>query len=294
VSVHLLGVSVTRKGRSITLSLEENDKAQLEAIAYELGMKWGNDPNISRLIKAIARRQLLVFPNNDWSRDRINTLNKARNLLIDAGQIEDALILAHLLLERSEITLPLRQEIKQFIAKPAAPWRIEVERYIRQQQPFQLAYQDAAERVWNFTISYAEIAQHEERQYLDCWCEETEGNRDIAELSHNWYLRFDRMADVAISPIKGPWRGQLDSIPVKLHLYRGLAFAYRSKTEADEVNEWVADLPQVRQVVRRVTNTFWLFREVRRYGPECVILSPDAVRDRFKQELISMMEQYNT
>lgn len=283
---------MTRKGRSITLSLEESDKAQLEAIALELGMKWGEDPNISRLIKAIARRQLLVFPNNNWSRDRINTLNKARNLLMDAGQIADALALAHLLLERSELTVPLRQEIEQFVVQPAAPWRIEVERYIRQQQPFQLAYQDAAERVCHFTIAYAKVTQHEERQYLDCWCEETEGNRDIAELSHNWCLRFDRMTDVAISPIKGHWRSELDAISVELHLQRGLAFAYRSKTEADEVNEWLTDLPQ-RRVVRRVTNTFWFFREVRRYGPDCVILSPDAVRDRFKQELVSMIEQYN-
>lgn len=284
---------MTRKGRSITLSLEESDKTQLESIALELGMKWGDDPNISRLIKAIARRQLSVFPNNDWSRDRINTLNKARNLLIDAGQLEDALILANLLLERSEITIPLRQEIEQFVAKPAASWRIEVERHIRQQQPFQLAYQDAAERIWNFAISYAEITQHEERQYLDCWCEETEGNRDIAELSHNWCLRFDRMADVAISPIKGRWRSRLDSIPVELHLQRGLAFAYRSKTEADEINEWSDSLPQVRRVVRCVTNTFWFFREVRRYGSDCVIVSPDAVRDRFKQELMLTLEQYN-
>lgn len=285
---------MTRKGRSITLSLEESDKAQLETIALELGMMWGDDPNISRLIKAIARRKLLVIPNNDWSRDRINTLNKARNLLIDAGQLEDALILAHLLLERSEITVPLRQEIEQFIAKPAAPWRIEVERYIRQRQPFQIAYQDAAERVWNFTIFCAEITQHEERQYLDCWCEETEGNRDIAELTHNWCLRFDRMADVAISPIKGRWRSRLDSIPVELHLQRGLAFAYRSKTEADDINEWLTTSPQVKRVVRRMTNTFWFFREVRRYGSDCVIVSPDGVRDRFKQELISMIEQYDS
>ncbi|HEY9663776.1 MAG TPA: WYL domain-containing protein, partial [Allocoleopsis sp.] len=186
---------MTRKGRSITLSLEESDKAQLEAIALELGMKWGDDPNISRLIKAIARRQLSVFPNNDWSRDRINTLNKARNLLVDAGYIEDALILAHLLLERSEITLPLRQEVEQFIAKPVAPWRLEVERYIRQQQPFQLAYQDAADRVWNFTIAYAVVNPHEDRQYLDCWCQETEGNQDLPELTHNWCFRFDRIPE---------------------------------------------------------------------------------------------------
>lgn len=285
---------MTRKGRSITLSLEESDKVQLEAIALELGMMWGDEPNISRLIKAIARNQLSVFPNNNWSRDRVNTLNKARNLLVDVGQLEDALILAHLLLERSEITIPLRQEIEQFIERPAAPWRIQVERYIRQQQPFQLAYQDAAERVWNFIIFYADITQHEDRLYLDCWCSETEGNQDIAELSHNWCLRFDRMVDVALSPIKGRWRSRLDSIPVELHLHRGLAFAYRSKTDADEVNEWLSDPPQVRRVVRQVTNTFWFFREVRRYGSACVIVSPDAVRDRFKQELLLMIEQYNS
>lgn len=285
---------MTRKGRSITLSLEESDKAQLEAIALELGMKWGDDPNISRLIKAIARRQLLVFPNNDWSRDRINTLNKARNLLVDAGQVEDALIVAHLLLERSELTIPLRQEIEQFIAKPAALWRIQVERYIRQRRPFRLAYQDAAERVWNFTIFYAEIAQHEERQYLDCWCTEVEGNRDIAELSHNWCLRLDRMADVAISPIQERWRSQLDFIPVELHLLHGLAFAYRTKTEADEANEWLTDPPQVRRVVRRVTSTFWFFREVLRYGKDCRIVSPDGVRDRFEQELLAMLQLYRS
>jgi hypothetical protein len=285
---------VTRKGRSITLSLEESDKAQLEAIALELGMKWGDDPNISRLIKAIARRQLLIFPNNDWSRDRINTLNKARNLLIDAGYIEDALILAHLLLERSELTLPLRQEIEQFVAKPAALWRIEVERYMRQQQPFRLAYQDATERVSHFTIYYAEPVQHEERQYLDCWCEETEENRDVPELVHNWCLRFDRIpSEASVAPVKGRWRSQLDSILVELHLLGRLASAYQTKTEADEVNEWLTDPPQVRRVVRRVTNTFWFFREVRRYGSECVIIAPQEVRNRFKQELLDLCRAYD-
>jgi hypothetical protein len=284
---------VTRKGRSITLSLEESDKAQLEAIALELGMKWGDEPNISRLIKAIARRQLSVFLNNDWSRDRINTLNKARNLLIDAGHIEDALILAHLLLERSETMLPLRQEIEQFIARPAAPWRIEVNRYIRQQQPFQLAYQDAAGRVWNFTISYAKATPHEDRQYLDCWCKETDGNQDLPALAHNWCLRFDRIPEAAVSPIKGRWQGELDSLPIEMHLLRGLAFAYRTKTDSDEINEWHPQLPQVRRVVRRVTSTFWFFREVRRYGKDCIIVSPNEVRDRFKQELLAMVEQYN-
>lgn len=284
---------MTRKGQAITLSLDKKDKAELESLAREMGMMWGDAPNISRLIQAIARRRLSVFPNHDWSQERINTLNKARNLLIDAGFIEDALLLAHLLLDRGELTIPLRQELEQFVAKPVPTWRIEIVRYIRQQQPFQLAYQDAANRIWNFTIRSAEIVQHEERQYLDCWCQETEGNLDLPALSHNWSLRLDRIPEVALSPIKATWKPELDAIAVELHLLRGLAFAYRTKTGTDSVNEWLTDPPQIRRVVRRVTNTFWFFREIRRYGKDCVIISPDEVRDRFKQELLAMLEQYS-
>jgi hypothetical protein len=60
-------VTVNKKSRAINLSVSETDKAQLEKIALEFGMMWGNRPNISKLVEAIARRQLLIAPNNDWS-----------------------------------------------------------------------------------------------------------------------------------------------------------------------------------------------------------------------------------
>ncbi|MBO1047505.1 MAG: WYL domain-containing protein [Dolichospermum sp. DEX182a] len=57
---------MSRKGQSITLSVSERDKAELEAIpterfaiALEFGMMWGEDPNISKLIKAIAQHELI-------------------------------------------------------------------------------------------------------------------------------------------------------------------------------------------------------------------------------------------
>lgn len=280
---------MTRKGKSITLSLAENDKAQLEAIALELGMKWGDDPNISRLVKAIARRQLVVAPNHDWTIDRINALNRARLALVDAGQLDMAVAIAELLQERSELSIPLRHELGQFVSKPAAFWRLEIDRYIRRQHPFQLSYQDAAERIWNFTIRYAAITNHEKRQYLDCWCEQTEGNRDLPDLAHNWCLRLDRIPEAAISPINGRWRSSLDVLDVELHLLRGLAFAYQAKPN-DLVNEWM-DQPQLR-VVRRVTNTFWFFREILVYGEDCVVVSPAAVRDRFRQKVQALFNQY--
>jgi predicted DNA-binding transcriptional regulator YafY len=283
---------MSRKGQSITLSISERDKAQLEAIALELGMKWGDRPNISKLVEAIARRQLLVFPNNDWSETRIRALERSISALTDIGQIEQARIVAELLLERSELSLPLRAEIERFLQNLPPPWRLEIDRYILREQPFQLTYQDAADRLWNFTVRYAKVTPHEKRQYLDCWCEETEGNQDIDDLQHNWCLRLDRIQEAAVTPVEGQWLPSLDQIEVEMHLLKGLAFGYRAKPE-DCANDWLLDQPRVRRVVRKVSNTFWFFREIAPYWDDCVIVSPDSLRDRIKQKLRLQCQQYD-
>lgn len=284
---------MSRKGQSITLSVSERDKAQLEAIALELGMKWGDRPNISKLVEAIARRQLLIAPNNNWSLDRIRALKRAMDGLIDLGETEQAEILANLLLERGELSLPLRTEIESCLLTMRSHWRTEIDRYILRQQPFQLTYQDAAGRLWNFTVRHAKVQLHEKRQYLDCWCEETEGNYDIEELHHNWSLRLERIPEeAAISPVAAKWRSNLDEIEVEMHLSGGLAFAYKAKSE-DIVNNWLPDRQRVRQVVRQVSNTFWFIREVMQYAPDCVVVSPEGVRDRIKQKLINLCRQYD-
>ena len=115
---------MSRKGQSITLSISERDKAQLESLALEFGMNWGDRANISKLVEAIARRQLLIAPNHDWKIERINALNQARAALVDAGKIEAAIAVAQLLLERSELTIPLRSELEQFVAQPIEDWRL--------------------------------------------------------------------------------------------------------------------------------------------------------------------------
>lgn len=282
---------MSRKGQSITLSISDRDKAQLEAIALELGMMWGERPNISKLVLAIARRQVLVFPNNDWSETRIRALERSIYALTDIGQIEQAKIIAELLLERSELSLPLRAEIERFLQNLPPPWRLEIDRYILRQQPFQLTYQDAAERLWNFTVRYAKVNPHEKRQYLDCWCEETEGNQDIDDLHHNWCLRLDRIQDAAVTPIEGQWLLNLDQIEVEMHLLRGLAFAYRAKPE-DIENDWLPDKPRVRRVVRKVSMTFWFLREIAPYWDDYLIVSPESVRSRVTEKLIAMCQNY--
>jgi predicted DNA-binding transcriptional regulator YafY len=282
---------MSRKGQSITLSISDQDKSQLEAIARELGVMRGERPNISALVEAIARQQFLVAPNNNWSENRIRVLTQAVQTLTDTGQIEEAQVIAHLLLERSEVSLPLRKQIERFLKTPPPPWRLEIERYILRQQPFQISYYDAADRFWSFSIRYAQITSHERRQYLDCWCDETEGNQDLPELTHNWCLRLDRIPEAAITPIEGEWHSSLDRIEVEMHLFGGLAFAYQAKLE-DKTNEWLPDTQRIKRVVRSVSNTFWFIREVMQYAPDCVIVAPENVQALIQNKIKALYKNY--
>ncbi|MEM8505495.1 MAG: WYL domain-containing protein [Cyanobacteria bacterium P01_D01_bin.1] len=69
----------------------------------------------------------------------------------------------------------------------------------------------------------------------------------------------------------------------------------RQRRQAEEwvisIGEWLLE-QQVRRVVRRVYSTFWFFREVRRYGPDCEIVGPPDVRDRFIHNLKKTIEIY--
>ncbi len=280
-----------RRGQSVTLSISDSDKAQLEQIAIEHGMTWGDRPNISRLVEAIARRELLIGRNNDWSDDRICALQQAMRSLTDTGQLEEARMIAQLLLERSELMLPLRSEVERLLATPILPWRLELDQYICRQQPFQLTYRDAADRPWTFTIRHAKITFREKRQYLECWCDETEGNQDLPELQHNWSLRLDRIPEVALASARGQWRSSLDTLEAELHILGGLAFAYQPRPE-DTLNEWMTEPPHTRRVVRRISNTFWFFREILPYGEDCVIVGTESLRARFITKLRSLHARY--
>jgi hypothetical protein len=285
---------MTRKGRAITLSLDEKDKIALQTIATELGYTWGDNPNISKLVEAIAQRELLIAPNNDWSKDLIATLQQAMLCLHDRADSKNAQIIAELLLKRSELKNPLRREIESFQKTLQKPnWRQRLDQFIDQKQPFQLAYQDAAGRIWTFHIQHAEIVPRDRREYLECWCQETEGNADLPQLQHNWSLRLDRINDASLSPLQTKWHPSLDLLTVELNLYNGLAFAYEPKPN-DIYSDWIAEQPQVKRVLRDVSSTFWLFRELLPYGEDSLIISPPELRERFISKLKRLSERYQS
>jgi predicted DNA-binding transcriptional regulator YafY len=280
---------MSRKGQSITLSVSEAEKQQLQALAAAFNCKWGNQPNISRLVSAIAQNKLQLLSNTDWSQDRIKALDAARKALIDQGEIAQAQEIARLLSSRNELSLPIRAEIEQFLAQPKPPWRQTIEQFISQQQPFRLTYQDAQERLLTFHFLYGQVMHIEKRDYLVGYCLESEHNDDIEPLHHNFTLRFDRVDEAAVTAINQRWAQDLARVSVTFQLYGRLAFGYEGKAEDVFVGELEGES---RRVVRKIFSTFWFFREIAQYWEQCEVIEPSSVRDRVSEKITQLAQLY--
>jgi predicted DNA-binding transcriptional regulator YafY len=275
-----------RKKETITLSIPPGTKEQLEAIADRLGIHWGKSPSISGLLVAIAQQQLEVGKPFALDDLQVDALRQAIEDLIDTGHVEAAQVIMLLLLERGNLETPLRQSLLQQVGQPMEAWRVRVNQLIEARQPFHLSYCNSQKQTLEYTVHFATIVPYEKRMYLQIWGQETEDSDDIPELIHNRCLRLDRIQSIV--PTSGEWRGELDEVQVQLQFYGWLVKAYDPKPE-DASDRVVGN---VRQVIRRVSNPFWLIREVFRYGKDCEIVSPKSVRDRFRQELKVMNQRY--
>ena len=281
---------MSRKKETITLSIPPGTKEQLEKIARRFNLFWGKSPSPSGLITAIAQQKLEIGAPFTLNPTQVKALQQAIKHLKDSGCIGEAQTFSSLLLERGELEAPLRQAILQQVSQMSQAWLILIEQHIQNQQSFHLLYGNSQGEEWEYTVRYAEITFEEKRFYVQIWCEETEDitNPEYPELIHNRCLRIDRIQ--AVVPTDVGWRQEgLDFLEVYLHFYGGMVKAYEPKAN-DVSNEVVGD---VRQVVRKVSNPFWLIREVFRYGEDCEIVSPQNVRDRFREKVKSLCQRYD-
>lgn len=266
----------------------------LEKIAAELKFVRGQSVNVSGLIQAIAQQKIPLFPSSaPWSETRQKSLVQAILALRDRGEVAATKQVAALLLECPELLPEFRSQIDSSFSPLLSPWVEKLEELMEFQLPFQLSYQDAAGRLWSYIIRYAEFAFREKRNYLEIWSEETEGNQDLPELQHNWSLRLDRIVDAGVVSIQGEWRSKLDTVEVEFDLLGGLAHAYQQR-DNDIAVRWIGADPPTKRVTRRISNTFWFIREVLRYGKDCVVLEPEAVRQKIREQLQAACDRYVT
>lgn len=66
---------MARKGESITLSISPEEKAELEKIALQFGCTWGDKPNVSGLLKAIASHRLQIFWDDETPKPEIKRIS---------------------------------------------------------------------------------------------------------------------------------------------------------------------------------------------------------------------------
>ena len=75
---------MTRKQESVTLSLSLEHKAELEKLSLEFGYLWGEKPNISGLLKAVADGELLLSRSNKPAKQKRTLIKDAINSIQDA------------------------------------------------------------------------------------------------------------------------------------------------------------------------------------------------------------------
>ncbi|MEM1368368.1 MAG: WYL domain-containing protein [Cyanobacteria bacterium P01_H01_bin.15] len=285
-------VKMTRKGKSITLSLTPTDKARLEAIAVEHGKMWGGRPNVSKLIEEIARRKIQLNVSEDWSPFRLHAVYQGYVALLNAGHMEAATELGELLCDRAELPDPQRTEIEQFLHKSVPKWQLEMDQYIRTQQPFKLSFYDAADQLHSYSITHGQIKFSDRVKYLFCRCQETVKNILIADLEHNWSLRLDRITDAVITPLNAQWQTDLDKIVVEFNLYNSLAFSYQEHND-DIYLEFIDTDNTYRRVLRKIAFTQTLFTDLNNLGENCQLISPKHVCTEYVRTLQRWIQHYN-
>lgn len=268
----------------------------VHSLLLELSNAIDNDSNlgfliVSGFIEAIALDEIGLI--KELTSEQYATLHQAILSLISQGFIEQGRILATFL-RQFQLTESMQSELDKLLDVDADFEQLQqINTFISQQQPFQLSYQDAAGRIWIYTVRCAQITFREKRNYLECWCEETAGNQDLPELRHNWSLRLDRIIDAAIIPIEGEWRSSLDSILVECELMGGLAHRYQQR-DSDISVEWIVEPVESprKRVQRHINNTFWFVREILPYGKDCIVVLPDSVRSRIAEQLEGALTNY--
>jgi hypothetical protein len=275
-----------RKKETLTLSVPPGTRERLDAIAQRLGFFWGKSPSPSALVGAIASGDLAVAPRTAIQGAQVKALEQAVADLVDAGHLEEAKSVITLLLEQGALEAPLRQKLLTQVSQPLKGFRAEIEDLCHRRQPFRVVYKRPSGEVEDFTAHYAEILPWEKRFYLQIWAPDALEGGGIPELRYNRCLRLDRIE--GIFAVSGIWRGYFDSVDVHMRLLGGLALAYEAKAEDIEDDK----SREERNITRRMINLFWFVREVRRYGADCVVISPNGVREQVAADLAKSLSHY--
>jgi predicted DNA-binding transcriptional regulator YafY len=249
------------------------------------------EPSISGLIVAIAQGKIATEKSLSLEDRHVQSLELAIKVLVDTGYLRDAQILVQLLQERGKLTPDRRQSLLNLISQPNEGWRLAIDTYIAQKQPFWILYKNAQGETLEYQVRYAQINFHEKRFFVNVWCEETADIADTPypELIHNRCLRLDRIQ--GLQAIPGNWREEgLDTLLVQLHFYENLVKSYQFRNRIDEREEFEGD--NLRKVWRRVFNPLWLIREILPYGANCEVVSPESIRQKIKSEIDSMRSKY--
>ena len=102
------------------------------------------------MVNAIANREIATGKPFYLSDQQLIALRQGIRALIDAGYVTEAETIARLILDKSKLQPSLRQELLKLVNTHLDKWRIVVDEYIKNKQPFEILYINSQGQESNF------------------------------------------------------------------------------------------------------------------------------------------------
>ncbi len=156
----------------------------------------------------------------------------------------------------------------------------------RNERPFTFTYSHADGSWEEAQAFYGEVVLHEKRLYLDVWVNEPDPHQS-GGLSHNRSIPLDQVKVIG-ETTAGKWRNGLDRVAVTLQLAESLVMAGYEKQFGEKITYTDGKI----FTTRFVCNLNRLLREILPYGADCIVVSPDDVREKMRAIAKQMAENY--
>jgi hypothetical protein len=251
------------------------------------------DLNEDSLLREIADGNiLLALP---WSQDYICAMLHAIWMAQDLGHYAVAFTLITILLSSAELTPLVKEQLGYLQSKNWFTIYDRIRAFINAQQPFMVSYRHDSNQVERFDVLMAHFydpSGERHALYLAAGCEQPNPNEPMRALSHNHSLRLDRI--LAIEPLHKDWEPQrLGYVQATFQLFGSWVTSYEAKPD-DLSDEEILGTPEpCRQITRKVWSSFWLEREILRYGDSALLLTPQPLQSRLRDRLLKTLSRYD-
>lgn len=282
---------MTKKGQSITLSLQPSQKDAIELIALNNNCLHGNRGNISKLVSAIADGQLSVYNPHQFDYKTIVNFYLLWKTSLRMGKTDIAETVYKIVKDANPTDIPELKELHSYYESDSNDNIQLIKQFIKDKQCFAIEYSSIGGVLETLHIDHAYFVELNDASYLACHANEPNPKQGLEMLKGNWLLLASALNNADVTAIAGQWSYSLLSIPCVFELSNQMAFNYVGHPW--DTNVFTDYNDKCKTTITRYVEFDWLFiNEMVSYGVDCKILEPSSMVKRLLANVSLVFNNY--